>query len=108
MRPGTCKTEEDRSWRGCPPCVCVVALQLIIVALKGSVVLHLYAEENCLLQDISCMVKERSATRDGEHGDLQALIVVEWLHGSYALVGAPSELLASSQAVEEGQVAASA
>ena len=53
----------NASGDGCVPCVCVVGLQLIIVALKGSVILHLYAEEDCLLQDITCMVNSQSALK---------------------------------------------
>ena len=36
------------------PCVCVVGLQLVIVALESSVILHLYAKEHSLLQDVPC------------------------------------------------------
>ena len=46
----------DASRGVCAPCVCVVRLQLIVIALKSSVILHLDAKEDCLLQDIPCTV----------------------------------------------------
>lgn len=97
------------------PCVRVVCLQLIIIALKGLVILQLHTEEDCLLENVPCMwpvISRGPCLRAGSRRENQTIASgqQEKAQGELAhvLIGAHSVLLVFSQAGEVKRAAASA